>query len=74
MLALANEGRMNFYRRFIGRKVTVLWEQLADGIWSGLTDNYIPVYVCSSRDLTNRLLVVRLVAIREDGVWAELEE
>jgi len=74
MLALADESRVGFYRCFIGSMVTVLWEQPTDGIWSGLTDNYIPVYTRSDRDLTNHLLPVKLVGLRGDGVWAELEE
>ena len=72
MLALARESARNFRRRFLGRTMPVLWEKQSEGIWSGLTDNYIKVYTESSEDLTNQLLMVRLVKIKEDGVWGEV--
>ena len=70
MLALAKESAQNFRQQFLGKIVMVLWEkQSGDGIWSGLTDNYIKVYSRSNEDLTNRLLPVKLVELRGDGVW-----
>jgi len=71
MLALAKESAENFRQRFLGKTMLVLWEKQTDGIWSGLTDNYIRVYAKSDKDLTNRLLPVRLVSIWDDGVWGE---
>jgi hypothetical protein len=50
----------------------VLWEKQTDGVWSGLTDNYIRVYTKSSKDLTNQLLPVTLVEFRGDGVWGKV--
>ncbi|GAI77599.1 unnamed protein product, partial [marine sediment metagenome] len=38
-------------------------------IWTGHTDNYIKVYTRSNKDLTNKLLAVKLVEVWEDGVW-----
>ena len=72
MLTLARESAQNFRRQFLGRTMPVLWEKQADGIWSGLTDNYIKVYARSSEDLTNKLLPVKLVEIRGDGVWGRM--
>ena len=69
MLALANESVQNFSQQFLGRTMTVLWEKRSNGLWSGHTDNYIKVYTKNSRDLTNKLLPVKLVEVREDGVW-----
>ena len=68
MLALAKESAQNFSQRFLGKTMMVLWEKQTDGLWSGLTDNYIKVYTKSSNDLTNKLLPVRLVEVRGDGV------
>jgi len=57
MLALARGSARNFRRQFSGKVLPVLWEQqTADGVWSGLTDNYIRVYARSDQDLTNKLL------------------
>jgi threonylcarbamoyladenosine tRNA methylthiotransferase MtaB len=73
MLALAEASARNFRRQFLGRVMPVLWEQRdGKGVWSGLTDNYIRVYAKSAEDLTNRLLPVKLVEIRGDGVWGEI--
>jgi len=73
MLALAKESAQNFSRQFLGKTMSVLWEeQSGDGIWSGHTDNYLKVYTRNNEDLTNRLLPVRLVEVRGDGVWGNL--
>ena len=70
--ALAKESAQNFRRRFPGRTMPVLWEKQTDGIWSGLTDNYIKVYTRSDDDLTNKLLPAKLVEVSGDGVWGEV--
>ena len=61
MLAIARESTRNFRQQFLGEIRPVLWEkQSDDGVWSGLTDNYIKAYTKSSGDLTNKLLPVKL--------------
>lgn len=72
MLALARESRKNFCRQFLGETVDVLWEQPEDGVWSGLTDNYIKVYAESREDLRNRIWPVKLKDIYKDGGWGEV--
>jgi len=75
MLALAEESAQNFSQRFSGKTMPVLWEkQSSDDLWSGHTDNYIKVYTKSDKDLTNKLLPVRIVEVRGDGVWGVVEE
>ena len=75
MLALAKESAQNFRWQFLGKTMPVLWEKRSgDGVWSGLTDNYIRVYTRSSQDLSNRLLPVRLVEVKGGGVWGKLVE
>ena len=69
MLALAGESARNFRKRFMGRTMPVLWEQKSNGIWSGLTDNYIRVYTKSNEDLSNRITEVKLEKVWKDGVW-----
>ncbi len=72
MLALAQESADNFKRQFLGKVMPVLWETEAAGIWSGLTGNYIKVYTESDQDLANKILPVKLVNLRGDGVWGEM--
>jgi len=45
MLTLADECIKHFGQQFLGRIMLVLFEQKENGLWSGLTDNYIRVNV-----------------------------
>ncbi len=72
MLTLARESAQNFNQQFLGKTMPILWEKQTNGIWSGHTDNYIRVYTKSNNDLTNKLLPVKLVEVREDGVWGKV--
>ena len=72
MLALAEESARSFYRKFLGKTMSVLWEQRAGGVWFGLTGNYIKVHTRSDKDLTNRLLTTKLVEVKSDGAWGEV--
>ncbi len=74
MLALARESARSFSQRFLGKVMPVLWEKQSDGVWSGHTDNYIKVYTRSDKDLTNKLMPVKLAEVRGDGVWGEVEQ
>ncbi len=60
MLALGRASVRNFKRQFLGKTVMVLWEKETCGVWSGLTDNYIRVFTKSDKDLTNKLVPVKL--------------
>jgi threonylcarbamoyladenosine tRNA methylthiotransferase MtaB len=60
---LSASKRVEFARRFVGREVDVLFEQQDDnGLWTGLTGNYLRVGVVSSEPIRNR---IRKVEIRE---------
>ncbi len=72
MLTLSKESARNFIQKFIRRTMPVLFEQPeGEGIWSGLTDNYIRVYTKSNEDLTNKLTEVKLVKLYKNGGWGE---
>jgi threonylcarbamoyladenosine tRNA methylthiotransferase MtaB len=72
MLLLAKESAQGFHQRFLGKTLEVLWEQQANGVWSGLTGNYIKVFAKNSQDLTNQIMPVKLIKIYRDGIWAEI--
>ena len=44
LLALAQRARTAHRSRFIGATRPVLWEEQKNGVWTGLTDNYLRVY------------------------------
>jgi threonylcarbamoyladenosine tRNA methylthiotransferase MtaB len=72
MLTLAKNSARDFQQRFMGKTMEVLWEKESGGVWSGLTGNYIKVYIKNMKDLTNRILPVKLVKLYKDGVWGEV--
>jgi threonylcarbamoyladenosine tRNA methylthiotransferase MtaB len=72
MLELAQKSAQTFRRRFLGRRLTVLWEGSKNGIWSGLTNNYLRVFAQSEEKLSNRLLPATLVEERGQGLWGSL--
>ena len=68
LLAVARDSSERFRRAQAGAVVDVLWEQEHDGLWQGLTGNYIRVYTAANEDLTNRLLPTRLGDLEAEGV------
>ena len=74
MLELARTCRNDFRNRFLGQTVSVLWEKETEpgsGIYSGLTDNYIRVFVRNGKLLSSRITAVRLVRRHGSEVWGE---
>lgn len=45
MQKMAEQSATEFYQRFLGRELEVLFEQEQDGCMEGLTSNYIRVYI-----------------------------
>ncbi len=72
MLDLARQSSRRFRQRFLGRNMSVLWEGRKNGIWFGLTDNYMRVYATSDKALTNELVATSLAALKDDGIRGEL--
>jgi threonylcarbamoyladenosine tRNA methylthiotransferase MtaB len=76
MLELANYCRQSFYTKYSGRIMSVLWEKeivSGEGIYSGLTDNYIRVFTRSGISLTNRITLAKLERVYRNGIWAEIK-
>ncbi len=75
---LSASQRHNFYERYLGQTVRVLFEDPKPGLWPAYTDNYIRVMVETSTlpdpslDLTNRTAQVRLNRITADFTEATL--
>jgi threonylcarbamoyladenosine tRNA methylthiotransferase MtaB len=56
MLSLADDSALSFRTSFRGRARSVLWEQRdSNNLWSGFTDNYIPVKRWTTADISNTL-------------------
>jgi threonylcarbamoyladenosine tRNA methylthiotransferase MtaB len=73
MLGLAKEAARRFEEQFVGRNVTVLWEEEnPEGVWSGLSDNYVKVFARSGGELANSLSETKLIGHHKDCLWGEL--
>ncbi len=71
---LSDHKRMAFQQRFIGRRVSVLFEAAeAEGYWPGLTDNYIRVAVRSPHPLRNTIQPVVVTGIMSGTTLGLLE-
>lgn len=72
MLTLGKETLASYNSRYLGKTLEVLVEQSSGGNWSGYTDTYIKVYIKNSQDLANRLVLVKLLELKADGLKGEL--
>jgi threonylcarbamoyladenosine tRNA methylthiotransferase MtaB len=73
MRKMGAERARRFRRRFIGREMAVLWKRRRrDGLWAGLTDNYIDIVAQAGDDLHNRIVATRLVAERDGCLLGEV--
>lgn len=75
MLDLSRSSQRRFCEQFLGQTMPVLWEKEispGSGIYSGLTGNYIRVFVNSKKSLSNEVIPVRLVEFHNEGMWGEV--
>ena len=69
---LSNRKRRLFFERSLETIQRVLFEQKKNGVWTGLTDNYIRIHVESHQNLRNQLRDVRLSRIERENVYGEI--
>lgn len=72
MQKMAQQQARLFQEKFIGRTLPVLFETKSEGIYDGLTGNYIRVYVKSPDDLHEQIRDVVLKEPYRDGLWGEV--
>ena len=70
-IAVAEEMNLVYRKNMIGQTVTVLFEEPAQGLFTGHAPNYIKVYV-PGEGLHNQLRSVTVTEIFQDGVRGEL--
>ena len=68
MIDLGERQKEEYARRFVGRSRTVLWENVADGQGTGVTDNFLKV---SGRAATGEAGSLETVMLAP-GAWGEL--
>ena len=75
MLDLAESASRSFRRRFLSRRMEVLWESRRrgqDALWNGLTSNYMRVMTRSDLPLANTITATRLKTLDGQGIWGEI--
>lgn len=71
--ALSTQKRHQFFERYIGKTMDVLFEDREPSGFPGLTENYIKVWVPDpGQDLTNQLHRVVLKRISDNGIVGEI--
>jgi threonylcarbamoyladenosine tRNA methylthiotransferase MtaB len=71
---ISDHKRMAFQQRFLGQKVSVLFESAeGEGYWPGLTDNFLRVAVRSPRRLHNTIQSVVVTGMMSDKVLGMLD-
>ena len=72
---LVKEKAQQFYKSFIGKKITVLVEERkqADGVLKGYSEHYIPVSIDAEGFLQNQLVSVLITEIRKNKLIGCLE-
>ncbi len=75
MRELGDEQARRFRQRFVGREMAVLWEQHRDdGLWIGLTDNYLRVASRTDAILHNRITITQLLSTQNGYLRGEVIE
>ena len=70
---LSRTKRMQFSQRFLDQERDVLFEAVGkNGLWTGVTDNFLRVGVPHSSSLTNQIRKVRLTGVMEHVVLGKL--
>lgn len=72
MRSVVGHSASRFREQFAGQIVEVLWENRRNGLWRGLTDNYLCVTAQSDKDLARTATPVRLTAPTDDGLHGVL--
>jgi len=71
MQKMADEKAAAFHEGFIGSDVSVLFEANHDGIFDGLTGNYIRVYVKDKAEC-GEIYQVHIEKMYRDGLWGKI--
>ena len=70
---LSRQKREIFHQSFLGRELSVLFEEENNGVWTGLTDQYLRVDVHSSASLKNTIQSVIATGVMSDRLVGLLD-
>ncbi len=67
MLETAADMKREFCEKYIGSNVEVLFEQKKNGIWVGMTRNYIEVHTKSEENLSGKLVISKIIGYDKEN-------
>ncbi|MBF1051898.1 MAG: TRAM domain-containing protein, partial [Peptostreptococcaceae bacterium] len=72
LIKLAEKNKKEFEENLIGKEFDVLFEQKDGDFFEGHTKNYVKVYVETNKDLSGKLIDVKIKEIKNNKVIGEL--
>jgi tRNA A37 methylthiotransferase MiaB len=72
-IKMGHEAEAAYACANLGKTLAVLWEHQSEGVWSGLTANYLRVYTRSPHDLHNHITPATIEAYDAHGLWASVQ-
>ena len=72
---IADKNSLDFRKSFFGKAMKVLFERCIDesqGLYEGLTDNYLKIVVECKENATGKILEVKLIDIKENFIFGKL--
>jgi threonylcarbamoyladenosine tRNA methylthiotransferase MtaB len=73
LLEIGRRSSEAYRRGLIGSVAPVLWERHVDGVWQGLTPDYVRAYTSAESDLGNGIQDLRLTGLHDEGMTGALE-
>ena len=71
LIELSEKNQKEYNEKYIGKTISVLFEEKRDGFWIGHTDNYIDVKFKSEEDLENKIKNVVAKKVEDEFIIAE---
>ena len=72
LLELSNNNQKEYLKKYIGKKVKVLFEEREEEYYKGHTQNYIMVNVKSEKNIENQILEVEIESTGKNGLQAKV--
>jgi MiaB-like protein len=73
LITLANKNKNDFEQNLIGKTVDVLFEQKDEQYYHGYTKNYVKIHVKSDKELSGKLIDVRINALENGRLIGEIQ-
>ena len=72
LIKLSEKVSQQRRKDFLNKQSSVLVQIKKGKYWHGLTENYLKVFIQSKKNLTNKIIQVRLVCLYKDGIMGIL--